>query len=359
MSTAPETTISPRPIVRFGGRTEPIVQATLQGLELEDSRGGLATLEVRLVNRSNLRGVENPFDSDQIIRIGQSVFLGMGDEANPISMFRGVVTAIEEVYGEGPPQVVVLAEDILQKLRMKRRTKVHEDFSVSTFVSDVTRGLEVQPRIDGFSEPLGLQVQLNESDLGFLRRVLADHDGEIQLIENEFHVRKVKDVRRGTLDLHVIEDFQRCRITADLAHQVTEVTVTGWDPVQGSRIGKTARPEDTGPGTGKTGAQMLQQAHLGPRSEHVAHVPVADDTEAEALAKTAARQRARGFVFLEGTAYGDPRIRVGAHINLLGTGQRFRNTFVVTRTCHRYVQAGDDGYVTDFEAECAFLKESR
>jgi phage protein D len=238
---------------------------------------------------------------------------------------------------------------------MHRRSKVHDDLDVTRFVEDLAGQLGLQPRASGVSGSLGTQVQLNESDLAFLRRILAERDAELQVIEGELHVRPHADVRRGQLDLALGSDLIRCRFAADLAHQITQVTVSGWDAEQGKRFGATSRVSDLGPGSGRTGASWLTTA-LGARSEHVAHVPARNEDEARAIANAAHAQRARGFVKLDATAYGDPRIRVGAHVAITGVAERFENTFVVTRTTHRF--DGLEGYKTDFEAESAYLKGS-
>ncbi|MGA2412563.1 MAG: hypothetical protein ABSG46_19535, partial [Candidatus Binataceae bacterium] len=59
------------------------------------------------------------------------------------------------------------------------------------------------------------------------------------------------------------------------------------------------------------------------------------------------------FVSVEGTAQGNPGLRVGTQVNLSGVGGRFSNSYYVVRVCHRYDL--EHGYYTDFEAECAFL----
>ncbi len=59
------------------------------------------------------------------------------------------------------------------------------------------------------------------------------------------------------------------RILADLAHQVTQVTATGWDYNQGQTISVTSQTTSLGPGSGQTGGSWLQQA-LGARSEQLA-----------------------------------------------------------------------------------------
>jgi phage protein D len=92
---------------------------------------------------------------------------------------------------------------------------------------------------------------------------------------------------------------------------------------------------------------------LGERSEHLGEVPATTDEEARAIATAAFDQRARRFVCVEGTAEGNPALRVGTHVSLQGMGRRYDNTYYVVRACHRYDLTR--GYETDFEAECAFL----
>lgn len=343
-----------RPIIRIGRRyTE--VQSDLQQLELRDRAGGLATLEVRLdavVTDADGQGTR-PYADDAIVSLGAEVYVGMADEDQPQhSMFRGRITAIEAVWGDGGPAVVVLAEDALQRLRMTRRTKVHEDLRLPALVDELCQAIGVQADVVGFDDGLGTQVQLNESDLAFLRRLVVERDGELQLVEGTLQIRKVADLQRGTVALDVGRDQLQLRARADLAHQVSSVTLSGWDAAQGAPIASTSQFTATGPGSGSTGAELLQRS-LWPRTEHLGHVPVANQAEGDALANASHAQRARRFVTIEVTAAGDPRLRVGAHVTLTGAGDRFDNTYLVAETIHRMDRS--ERYETTFIAHSAFL----
>ena len=107
-----------------------------------------------------------------------------------------------------------------------------------------------------------------------------------------------------------------------------------------------------GPGRGRRSAPLLQEV-LGERIEHVGHVPVTTDDEAQALADTVFDQRARSFVCAEGSATGHPSIRVGTHLQLRGIGPRFENTYYVVSTHHCYDRT--QGYLTHFRAESSAL----
>ncbi|MEZ4235540.1 MAG: hypothetical protein R3F59_05130 [Myxococcota bacterium] len=200
---------------------------------------------------------------------------------------------------------MVLAEDALQRMRMTRRTKVHEDLRLPDLVDALCADLDLRAVVVGFDAGIGTQIQLNESDLAFLRRLVEERDGELQLVEGTLQIRKVADLQRGTVPLDVDRDRLRCRVRADLAHQA-EVTVSGFDVVQGARIGVTSRFTATGPGRGTEGAAFLRAPAFAARKEHLGHVPVADETEAQAVADAMHAQRARQFVTLEVTAPGDP-----------------------------------------------------
>ncbi len=71
------------------------------------------------------------------------------------------------------------------------------------------------------------------------------------------------------------------------------------------------------------------------------------------LADTVYDYRARRFVCAHGTAEGNPALRVGTNVNLVGVSQRFQNTYYVVAVCHRYDVQG--GYETHFKAECYTL----
>jgi phage protein D len=204
----------------------------------------------------------------------------------------------------------------------------------------------------GFADTIGTWMQLNESDLAFLRRLLQRYDGDLQVVGRELHVAPRGEVQRGAVELELHGQLRRARLVADLAHQVSEVTVAGWDPVQGKRVRETSTGAHAGPGAGRTGAAHLRDA-LTERSEHVGFLAVSRDAEARALADAAFDLRARGFVRVTGTAEGNAALRVGTHLTLKGLGPRFDNVYYVTRACHRWDVTR--AYETDFEAESAYL----
>ena len=61
-------------------------------------------------------------------------------------LFMDVVTALEERYGDGAPQLVILAEDPLHKLARSRASRVFENKGLADVVrGDASRGEALVP----------------------------------------------------------------------------------------------------------------------------------------------------------------------------------------------------------------------
>ncbi len=350
---SPTAVYSARPTVRVNAQEYPKVSELLLMMDMTEQEGGLSALELRVSNvASNPQGgADLAFEDDQILKLGAAIALYTGDETAPQEIFRGIITGLEADFPQGgPPELVVLAEDVAQQARMARRTEIYPNAAIADLATQIANRLSLQPIITGFTDKIGTQVQLNESDLAFLRRMLARYDGDVQVVGEELHVSPRGEVRRGSIELALHSQLRQAKLLADLAQQTTEVTVTGWNSEQGQRVRGSSRGANLGPGVGRSGAQVLQQT-LGDRPHHIGHLAVASDEEARAVADAAFDERARRFVVVEGTADGNPALRVGSHVTLTGLG-RFENTYYVVRTCHRYDMMR--GYETDFEAECAY-----
>lgn len=349
---------NPRPIITIDGQRFDKVDELLLALDMSEQEGGLAALELRFSNVASDAdgGAGYAFEDEAEIKLGSTVTVSTGDISDSREIFRGLITGLEaEFFETSPPELLVLAEDRLQQARMDRRTALYRDMSVADIVSEIAQRLSLQPQVSGLSASSGNWVQFNESDLAFLRRLLRQFDADMQVVENRLEAAPISEVQRQVIQMELFHDLRSVRFVADLANQVTEVTSSGWNAISGQAVSGSSQGANLGPGNGRRGAELLQQA-LGVRSEHVGHIAVTTDAEAQALADAVFDQRARNFVTAEGSATGHPSIRVGSHLQLRGVSPRFENTYYVVSTHHRYDMQG--GYMTDFKAESAALGEA-
>ena len=347
-----------RPTVRVNGAEQIMLSELILAMTMTESEGGMSALELKVSNfASNGQGGAGlAFEDERVVKLGSQVAVYGGDEARPREIFQGIVTGLEADFSQAaPPELTILAEDAGQRARMSRRTRTYRDVSVADIAREIAQELALTPVIAGFGGRIGTWVQLNESDLAFLRRLLSRYDGDVQIVGSELQVAPRNEVRRNAVDLKLYGQLLRLRVLADLAGQTTKVTAAGWDAEKGERTAATSEGANLAPGSGRAGAAILEEA-LGERSEHIGHLAATTADEASALANAMFDQRARGFVRVEATAEGNPALRIGTHVNISGVSARFDNTYYVTRACHRFNLR--EGYRTTFNAECAYLGQA-
>lgn len=346
-----------RPTVRIGGEAYDRATRLVLAMEMIEQEGGLSSLQLRYSNLASHPGGEASlaFEDEELLKFGEEVTVYAGEVSEPQEVFRGKITAFEAEFShKAPPELVVHAEDALQLGRMKRRSHLHRDTTIAAIARDVADRAGLRAVVDGFEDQIGHRMQLNESDLAFLRRTLHEYDGDLQIVGDELHVAPRSGIEREAIHLELYSQLQTVRVTADVAHQASDVTVTGWDPERAQRVSHVASGRNLGPGRGRLGAGVLAET-LGDRSEHLGGEPPLTTEEARARGDAAYDRRARRFVVAEGTADGNPKIRVGTHVQLAGLSPRFDNAYYVTWVCHRFDL--ESGYTTDFEAESAYLGE--
>ena len=346
------------PTVKVDNQSNDAVNAQLTGMELRESEGGLTSLELRFGNFGTFDGGRAGliFEDDRVLKLGAEIELFAGDQSSPTSIFKGKVSAIEGWFPpDATPELCVLAEDGLQAARLKRRTKVHEDVTLADLVSAVAGTCSLTPQTDGLDANVGTQVQLNESDLAFLRRVLARYGADFQVVGTEIHAAPIAQIQRNQIEISIAEKLRHARVTADLAHQVTKVDYSGWDFQQGQVASASRSDNPPGPGSGRAGSTIVRDA-FGERAEQVANLVVRNNTEAQAVVDAEWEQRSRRFVTMRGTTEGNPQLRVGSHLKINGVGGRFSNTYYVVAATHRFDQ--ERGYETDFTAECSYLGQA-
>lgn len=349
---------SARPRLELGGAEDAMAGNLLQQMEMREAEGGLSSLELRFSNSAEIDGGGQDYafetDSNTKLSLGEAIRVVAGPFDDPQEIFQGTISALELVIAEGEgPQLIVLAEDKLQSARLARRTKLHPAGTLRDIAQAVATDLGITLGTADLDLQVEPQLQLNETDLGFLRRLLARYDADLQIVGDSLEIASRENVDRGLVTLAVGETLVGFRAVADLADQVTGVSFAGWDPAAGQAI---EVENDTtaflGPGAGRKGADILNET-FGARIEHCGEAAAANEAEAQALANSLYASRARRFVSIHGAALGDPRIRVGTLVEIAGAGPRFDNTYFVAQAVHCFDL--ENGYQTEFRAESAFF----
>jgi uncharacterized protein len=342
-----------RPTIRLAGQVQDALgDVLLQSLLVEETTRGLFRCEATFLNWGPKdRQVGFLFFDRDLLDFGKvfSVEFGPPGAAGPV--FAGRVTGLEGLYPpHRPPELIVLAEDRFQDLRMERRTRSFEDVTDADVIRRIAgqHGLKAEVDVDG--PTYRVLVQLNQSDLAFLRERVAAVDAELWVDDRTLYAQARSRRSAGRVAFTYGKDLLEFSVLADLAHQRTAVRVSGWSVADKAAIdveaGEAAiAAELVG---GRSGGAVLGQA-LAPRRERVVTAMPLSQAEAQRLAEARYRARARGFLRGAGVVDGNVKLRVGATVELAGLGAFFDGPYFVTLARHTFTL--QDGFRTTFEVE--------
>jgi phage protein D len=356
MANEPTKLISAAPTVRIAGQSLPLLTNSIQRLQVREQVGGLSTLELSLYDVLSFADGSAGWGAtaSSPLQLGAPIKLYTGVTLAPQEIFDGVITGFESDNGPATaPIFTLLAEDKLWKARRKRRSRTFDPATPADIVRAIAADHGLTPEVrDGLDKPSGSWAMLNESDLGFLRRILERFDADAQVVGDKLQAGPLARDKRTAVTLRQGDNLIRARLTADLADQATAVGVGGWDTASGDAVSATATAGEMGPGRGTDGASVLR-AKIGEVRENVGHADALTATEANLVARALYGRRARRFVRVDALAQGNAEIRVGTWVTITGVNPFFANDYCVVEATHRFDQA--NGYLTDFRAEGAYL----
>src|SRR5712691_6147725 len=138
---AAPTLYTSRPVVALGGQRNDALSTDILTVLVEETTEGLVRCEATFNNYgAGGNNADYLYFGRDILDFGKdfAIQLGPGDLARQV--FKGRITGLEAEYpATGGGQLVVLAEDRFQDLRMMRRTRAFEDVSDEDVIRQVAQ----------------------------------------------------------------------------------------------------------------------------------------------------------------------------------------------------------------------------
>lgn len=341
-----------RPVFTIGGQKQTLLGDRLLDLVVEETVEGLYRAEGTFANFDQVTG--GTFDfvyfDRKILDFGKALTIDMGVGVAASTVFNGRVMAIEGRFPhKRPPEILFLAEDRLQDLRMTRRTRTFENLSDADLFRQIASQQGLQANVNVSGPTYKVLAQVNQSDLAFLRERARAVDAELWLDNQQLNV--VQRTKRKTNEITVTygQGLLEFAVLADMADQATGFSVTGWDVASKQSLSYRATSAALGGElNGDLGGSAILQQAIGQRDQQVVHTLPFTSQEAQALAEAHYRRWARRFVTGTGLADGDGRIQVGTSLTLKGIGPLFEGNYYVTSVRHMF---DSTGYRTWFAVE--------
>ncbi len=334
-----------RPAISIDGNRQTLLEAGLLRYQLTDSLDGMARAELTFGNWGGSEAPGFQYFDRRLLDFGKALTVSIGSDA----LFEGRISAIAADYPEGTtPEIRIHAEDRLQGLRMTRRSRAFEQATLGSIARQIASDHGLTPVIDVEGEAAPVIAQLNQSDLAFLVDLARAADAVVRVVGSRLEVARSGG---GTaLGLAWAGSLRRFEVIADLAHQRSAIVASGWDVAARAGISHSAdvaaiRNEI---GNDEAGGDILGRT-LGARTDTIAHGCPTTAAEARQLAEASYRHAARGFVTGEGLCESDPRLRVGAMLDLSGLGPLFDGRYRAIAVSHLF--DCDDGARSEFRCD--------
>ncbi|WP_151735268.1 phage late control D family protein ['Paenibacillus yunnanensis' Narsing Rao et al. 2020] len=321
--------------------------AAVEGVTLEDEINLPALFSIRLNMVDSGNGMWRGIDL-KTLKPGDKVKLSLGlDKAVPL--ISGEITSLDLNFSEHSV-LDIRGYDLLHRLRMGTRSKVFLKKKDSEIAAEIAKEHGLSPVVDDTATVHPYLFQNNQSNYEFLLERAALLDYELYADDKTMYFVKSRAQKAPTLpELSFKKDFERLNLELRTLTRGSKVKIRGWDVKEKKALEAEAKAGDE---TAKMGGKETGYAIS---AKGIEESPIAimaenllDMSEAKALASAAYNSRLRDFIAGEGMCWGNPQLRAGQTVKLLGMGERFSGIYYVVSTVHKL---DSKGYTTTFRVK--------
>lgn len=284
---------------------------------------------------------------DGLFAEGRKVGIAMGYVGKLQPVIAGEITSISVELGEsGGLTLGVEGFDGLHAgSRGTRYREFREGLTDSAIVQQIAGDLQLGATVDPTGPRSDRRVQSNVSDLDYLQELTAANDYQLWVENGILFFKRVRSAPQVTVARG--RDLISFSARLNTAGHVSAVEVRGWDAGQKQAFSARAsisQAQDYVSRLSLTGQAQIAGAANSARVIY-ADGAVRTIDEAQRLADASLAEQRRNQLSAEGSAVGNPDIRVGSTLLLANLG-RFSSRYIVERAQHTIDQGG---YRTSFE----------
>jgi phage protein D len=337
-----------RPSIFVGGTEDTSLSQGLLHLSVHEDVQGLYRCEARFGNWGP-KNNDNDFlyFDRQKLDFGRAVQVKIEQDV----LANGRISALDAGFPEGePPDISILVEDRFQDLRMTRRTRTFDNATDASVMSSIANDHGLQPNVNLNGPTYKVLVQVNQSDLAFLRERARAIEAELWMDDTKLYAQPRSGRSATPIKLAYGGDLISFSAMADLAGQRTSVSVSGWDVSGKDAVNEEATGSViSGELNGDASGISILQSAFGKRKENLAHTVPMNSQEAQSVAAAFLKMSARRFVVGRGVAQGNAKLRAGCTVELSALGPLFDGKYYVSEVHHTFDNAS--GFRTSFTAE--------
>jgi phage protein D len=287
---------------------------------------------------------------DQEIAVGREIHVRMGYSDRLETMFIGLITAIKINFPSGGmPQLEVTAFDLSHPMTKTKKSLSWDNKKDSDIASALASPYQLSPAVEDTRVQHVTIRQDNQSDFEFLKKRGEENGFEFFVFERTLFFRKPAYQESPVVQLEWGKTLMSFAPEVNIADQVEEVEVRGWDPrTKREIVGRARVGDEAGRDQGRRSGSELARGVSNERTVERVRRPVYTQEEADRLARSILTRLAEGLVTGGGECLGIPELRAGKNVQLEGVGRKFSKAFYVERANHNISASG---YRTSFNVK--------
>ncbi len=279
---------------------------------------------------------------------GDKITVSMGIDKLE-TMISGEITSLELKIGEHS-LLELRGYDLLHRLRMGTKNKVYTKKKDSEIAGEIAKEHGLTSQADDTKTVYPYVFQNNQSDYEFLLKRAAYLDYELYADDKKMYFVKSRAAKAPELpDFTFKKDFEELDLELKALTRGSKVSVRGWDVKEKKEIEATAQKGDE---TTKMGGK---ESGYEISSKGIEETPVAvwvenlvDLNEAKSVAAAVYNSLLREFISGRGKCWGNPLLRAGKSVRLMGMDERFSGSYYIVSTIHNI---DSEGYTTIFKVK--------
>jgi phage protein D len=281
---------------------------------------------------------------DDVFVLGKAVEISMGYEDKLVAVFQGYITSVTvELTGDEAPSLLVRGMDMSYLMMKGSKSKSWSEKKYSDIVKEIAGTYGMKTKIDDTTTLYNTVSQNQVDDYHFIQYLAELVNYDFFVVGKTVYFRKPLTEMTPVVDLQYGSMLRSLSIDMNIADQITEVTVRGWDNKELKVVEASATTVTKLGSNSKTGKDILKAQ--GSYKEHV-YTNIDSQEEAKTHAEAVLNKRSMKLVSGQGECVGIPEIRAGRYLKISGIGTKLSQPYYIVATAH---VINEGGYITRFQ----------
>ncbi|WP_372365482.1 phage late control D family protein [Candidatus Uabimicrobium sp. HlEnr_7] len=315
----------------------------IESAQIDEEINTPAMCVIKISNIDTEKGNWKYMES-KILNLGDEITISMGiDAIQPV--FSGEIVAIDFEFSENLSTISIRGYDRLHRLQLEDKTRTFTEIKDSDLAQKIAGDWGLSNQVESTQTVYPYLCQNNQHDLEFLLQRAKRIRYELGVDDKKLFFRKSKENSGSVASLEYKVHFSNFSPTLSTVYRGSKVKVQGWDVKNKAVIsGQSSSGQKVSQMGAKSAGDSLTKKAFKKSSTTIVGENIIDATEAKTIAGAQYNASLIETVEGEGHCMGNPVIRIGKTIELLGIG-RLSGVYYVFSTTHRI---DDSGYTTSF-----------